>query len=215
MAVVYPKIDPTPDRPVVRIHEAREVTDLQRLLPIEIGRQGWPAGTYFNVQFMSRDGSHLLEDALFVVTDVERELVTNNANPYQPVTAEKARHRYQQRGPWYRFGEPVEHVATEGIEKMAGPGSKVEFNTKRHRYEVYNANRELVFITEERATADRVMRGEIAIPEAPIKSTWNPGIQKYQVKAGEHLVYETTDKVEANRIVKGELPFPLDDAKAA
>lgn len=108
--VVHPQTG-RPDRPTVQFFEPRELVNLK----VELARllahgDVVGVGTYFNVQFLSHDRKALLSSALFVVTHEEQRRVTNEANPYQPISSDPWTRKFAQIGEWWTAA-PVEQVA--------------------------------------------------------------------------------------------------------
>ena len=99
--IIHPDISVTPDRPRVQFREAREVFDLDKALKGVLYGQGWVCGTYFHVQYVSREKTTLYSSALFVVTEESEALTTSDDNPYSPMTKTVQTRQAEIVGEWW------------------------------------------------------------------------------------------------------------------
>lgn len=134
MPVIHPRIDPTPDFPVVQFREPREQVKLDEQLPKILRAQGWGCGTHFHVQFVNHERTELLLDALFVVTKAAGSLQTSGQD-HAPTTKEVILYKTEQIGNWrsfYGYSESTEdEEVTPEIEKAT-----LKFDPARGMYEV-------------------------------------------------------------------------------
>ena len=124
--IIHPNVIATPDCPVVRFHESRELVDLDVELPRILSREGWSVGTYFHIQFVNHEKTILLAAAEFIVTQSLEETGVSEANPYQPMTKTIRLHKAEQIGGWWN-APPSEVMDAE--EKM--PKDRKEAPRKR------------------------------------------------------------------------------------
>lgn len=106
--IIAPEVIVAPDRPIVRIREAREKVDLDSEIKKVLHAQGWTVGTYFNIQFISHDRTELLAQAEYVVTQDAERLSTNDENPFNPVTKTMHVRNAERIGKWWEKESPVE-----------------------------------------------------------------------------------------------------------
>lgn len=99
--LIHPEVIATPDRPVIKIRQARSLVNLDVELPKILHSQGWSCGTYFHVQFISHDRNKLLSSGEFVVVEELETLHTSDANPYQPMTKTLVSRKAEQIGDWW------------------------------------------------------------------------------------------------------------------
>jgi len=129
MAVIHPEVSTTPDQPTIKIRQAWELTDLDKLIPSILQAQGWPCGTYFNLQFVNHERDLLLADARFVV-DSSRESQRTTDNEYSPNTRMVVSYKAKRVTEWrfYNGFEVPRGTSSENDEKQAtirwNPGKK-------------------------------------------------------------------------------------------
>lgn len=116
---IHPEIIVTPDSPVIRLHQPRELVNLDVELPRIMHAQGWGVGTYFHVQFLSHDKTKLISSAPFVVTEEIEQVVTSEANPYQPMTKTLYTRKAERIGEWWNAPQAF---AKEGSDKSPDVG---------------------------------------------------------------------------------------------
>ena len=131
--IIHPEVIVTPDCPTVKFREDPESIDLPKVLDNVLKHQGWGVGTHFHVQFVSHDRTELLSFAEFVVTSVKEDLVTNEANPYQPMTRLVASRRCAQVTEWWPSG--LKHMEGEEVTVLAGSGT-AKWNVGKKAYDV-------------------------------------------------------------------------------
>lgn len=122
MPVIHPKIDPTPDFPVVQFREPREQVKLDEQLPKILRAQGWLCGTYFHVQFVNHENTELLLDALFVVTKAADSLQTSGPDR-APHTKEVILYEVKQIRSWRFFNgysKPIDTTEVEEVTQESG-----------------------------------------------------------------------------------------------
>lgn len=167
--IIREKIVVTPDCPTIVFREAQEVVDLPAVLPRVLYANGWEPSTFFHVCFMNREETRLLSHGHFVVVAKEEQLRTTEENPFQPITKAVSAYQYQQLGAWY----VAEHEApdavempSEGVERRIQMG-RVKYNKGREMYDIFSGEA-VVWRTKDRGEAERIARGEIAIPSDEI-----------------------------------------------
>lgn len=103
--IKFPKTYPTSDLPIVVFEQAKELVVLDDVLPSILRREGWACGTCFYIQFMGGNEKHLklLAMALYVVSEVDESLHTNESNPYQPITKMITNRKAEIVGKWQYF----------------------------------------------------------------------------------------------------------------
>jgi hypothetical protein len=112
--IIHPRIDITPNRPIVIFREPREQVDLDKALPRILRTQGWACGTFFHIQFQSHKQDKLYSFATYVVTQDDEMLVVNEDNPYQTVTKTAFNYKAEIVGDWWfaEYQEEIDETAT-------------------------------------------------------------------------------------------------------
>lgn len=99
--IIHPDINNTPDRPVIKFRQPKELMDLTLELGRAMKSQGWALGTRFTVQFINHEKTQLLSTAEFVVSDREESFITNDDNPYAPTSRDIVTYRAIQVDDWW------------------------------------------------------------------------------------------------------------------
>ena len=99
--IIHPQIEVTPDTPTIKFREAKEQVDLDKELPRILNHQGWDIGTYFHVQFINFERTHLLSSALFVVIESTEKLVVNDSDPYHTMSKMVSSHKADRVSKWW------------------------------------------------------------------------------------------------------------------
>ena len=106
--IIHPDTNNTPDRPIVKFREPKELMDFE----VELGRvmkgQGWELGTRFTIQFINHEKTELLSTAEFVVSEVTEKFITNDDNPYAPTSKNVYVYRASKTSDWWYSEKGIE-----------------------------------------------------------------------------------------------------------
>lgn len=144
--IIHPEIITTPDLPTIRFRESEDNVDLEKELPVILMTQGWGCGTYFNVQFVNHDRDELLSSLHYVVTQAREVCVTNDADPYKPMTKTVTLRKAEQLSRWDKRQEAT-----------------MRWNVGRGLHEVL-VDDKVVYGTKDKSMAVRIVKGKIPIP---------------------------------------------------
>jgi hypothetical protein len=126
--IIHPEVITTPDHPTIKFREKPDQVDLDREIWRVVNSQRWSAGTYFHVQFCNHEKTKVLSSAMFIVSEASEKLITNDDNPYAPMSKTAFHYTAHRVSKWWKAETHWESATDPDgkIEKKVvwNPGSK-------------------------------------------------------------------------------------------